>query len=198
MEKALDIKNFRELNENQHRQGVEIFVDEYYRQLEFLSRESELLVDLLEHSFLKEYHYAALLDEVVVGIGAVSTQQSRPYCFNRKTFVSELGLWRGYFGYQRLRNELEKPLELKPEQCFIEGVVTDVAFRGKGVATTLQHYMFEELPYKEYLLAIDVYNNEALDYYGKFGFAPIETAEYTLPMSFFAKRESLILHMCSD
>jgi ribosomal protein S18 acetylase RimI-like enzyme len=193
MHGTLAVKSFAELEAVQLRQGVEIFVEGHYRRLSFLTTETDALVDVLEHSFVRDHYFAGILDDTVVGIAACSTDDTRSHRFDRKQFVTRLGLVKGLLGYRRLRDELEKPLGLHSSQCFIESVVTDTAFRGKGIATIIQEHLIEELPYSEYLLVVEKSNVAAIKLYEKLGFSMVEPYESQLPPSLSRKSDHIVM-----
>ena len=163
-------RNLAELSRIHLRQAVEIFAASFYEPLSFISPRIEVIADILEHTFVPEHHYVALLDGNVVGVVSFSTARGRSHTFSRDRMVEKLGLFRGSIAFFRLRGVLERPLELSDTQCYIDSVATDTAFRGMGISTELQRYLLRKLPYKEYLLEVAETNFKAIRMYEELGF----------------------------
>ena len=162
--------NLAELESTHLRQAVEIFIASFYEPLSFISSNLDIIAEVLEHSFVPENHYVALLDGNVVGVVSISTAASRSHKFQREVLVSRLGFLRGNVAFFRLRGALERPLDLTDSQCYIDSVTTDTAFRGMGISTAMQQYLLSNLPYREFLLEVAEMNFKAIRMYEEFGF----------------------------
>ncbi|MHC1692867.1 MAG: GNAT family N-acetyltransferase [Sphaerochaetaceae bacterium] len=165
------IKNLAELDEGQVRQAVEIYAANFSQPLSFISTELDVLADALQHSFQRTHYYVGLLNGNVVSIAAYSTRWERSHQFQRKELVRALGLINGYRAYLRLHRELECPLDIQDHQCYLESVATDSAYRGKGFSYKIQNYLFDILPFEEFLLEVDDSNYQAVQLYEKMGFS---------------------------
>lgn len=174
MASRLVFRNLAELERTHLRQAVEIFVSSFYEPFSFISPDVDVIADVLEHSFIPEHYYVALLDGNVVGVAAVSSSEGRAHRFQRDVLVSHLGLFRGTLAYFKLRGVLERPLELEEHQCYIESVVTDSAFRGMGISSQMQKHLLSTLPYSEFLLEVAETNFNAVRMYEKLGFTVYE------------------------
>ncbi|MDD2296672.1 MAG: GNAT family N-acetyltransferase [Sphaerochaetaceae bacterium] len=166
----LVFKNLSELEPVHKRQAVEIFAASFFEPLSFISSNLDIIADVLEHSLVADHHYVALLHGNVVSIVSISNANGRSHKFQRDPLVSQLGFFRGTIAFFRLRGVLERPLELQESQCFIELVATDSAFRGLGISTALQRYLFTNLPYRQYFLEVAEMNFNAIRIYEKLGF----------------------------
>lgn len=163
-------RNLAELSSIHLRQAVEIFAASFYEPLSFISPQVEVIADILEHSFIPEYHFVALLNGNVVGVMSFSTATGRSHQFSREQLIAKLGLFRGSIVFFRLRGVLGHPLELTDYQCYIDSVATDTAFRGAGISTELQRYVLRKLPYREFLLEVAETNFKAIRMYEELGF----------------------------
>ena len=167
-------KNLADLGSIHLRQSVEIFAASFYEPLSFISSNVDVIADILEHSFIPKNHYVALLDGNVVSVVSFSTAQGRSHRFQHESLVDKLGFIRGTIVFFRLRGVLERPMNLTGEQCYIDSVATDTAFRGMGISTELQRYVLKKLPYQEFLLEVAEANFKAIRAYEELGFTVAE------------------------
>ena len=163
-------KNLAELEAVHVRQSVEIFAAGFFEPLPFISSNVDVIANVLEHSLVLDNHYVAVLDDNVVGVVSISNAKSRAYNFQRDILIAQLGFMRGRLAFRRLRNALLQELHLKESQCYIDLVTTDSAFRGLGISTEMQRYLFNNLPYAEYLLEVAEMNFNAIRVYEELGF----------------------------
>lgn len=170
------IKNLAELDESYLEHAVRLFVKSFLQETGYLaSFDTSVLVRAIKHSFLKDHYYAALQDDQVMGIVALSTSRGgRSHVLNPKQLRSELGPIKGQMIHAILRNELEKPMVLTDRQCYVESVTTAQEARGKGVATRLMRHLFDTLDYDEYILEVVDTNVKAIQLYERLGFAIFE------------------------
>ncbi len=164
-------RNLAELESIHLRQAVEIYAATFYEPLSFISNDLDLIADVLEHAFVRDRHYVALLDGNVVAVVSISDAQGRPQRYRREFLTRRLGLLKGSLAYFRLRGVFGQPINLEQQQCYIDYVVTDSAFRGMGIASELQRHLFGVLPYKEYLLEVAEMNFRAIRMYEELGFS---------------------------
>lgn len=167
----LSIRKLSELDDRYLEQTVRLFIEGFLQEmLDRTKIEVPVLVETLKQSFLRDHYYVGLLDEKVVGILAVSTDDGRSHALDKRKLQRELGFIRGGMIYAILYRELQRPMNMPRNQCYIESVTTDAAARGKGVASKLLHYLFDTLPYDEYVLEVVDSNEKAIKLYDRLGF----------------------------
>lgn len=195
MIEKLVFNNLAELTAVHIHQTAEIFAASFLDAFSFISHNVDAVADAIEHSFLLEHFYVALLEDNVVGIAAFSTAKERAHRFRRDVLVSHWGLIRGSIAYFRLRDMLERPLNLKEHQCYIESVATDSAYRGMGISTQLQLHLLHTLPYSEFFLEVAETNFNAIRLFEKLGFSICQRDEQR---SFLkpASQEGKVVMMC--
>lgn len=91
----------------------------------------------------------------------------------KKELKRHLGFVKGTLAYTVLKRELENhpyPFELTPGTGSIEFVAVSSGHKGKGVATALINYIFEDTSYDEYILEVAYTNDVAVRLYTKIGF----------------------------
>lgn len=165
------ISSLAELDGRMLNQTVQLFVEGFFKQAADLMKVGlQPCADAFKHSFIKEHYYVALQDGNVLGLLAVSSRKGRSHAFNKSILQQEFGFWKGSLVLYFLKKELEKPIYLNPEQCYIESVTTSEKARGQGVATALIQYLFEHLEYKEFLLEVVDTNVSAFRLYERLGF----------------------------
>lgn len=172
MTENLQIHPLSELDDRFFDQAVILFVEGFMLEIVALMKiDTEMLVDALKHSFLADHYYAALSGDKVLGILAVSTNQSRSHRFDFKILREKIGPLKGWLVYRILRKELQKPIELQANQCYIESVTTAKEARGQGVASQLIRYLFANLNYEHFVLEVVDTNENARLLYERLGFA---------------------------
>jgi ribosomal protein S18 acetylase RimI-like enzyme len=167
----LSIRKLSELDDRCLEQTVRLFIDGFLQEMMDRTKfEAPLLVEVLKQSFLKDHYYVGLLDHNVVGILAVSTEDGRSHVLDKRKLQRELGFIKGGMIYTILYKELQRPMNMPRNQCYIESVTTDAGARGKGVASKLLHYLFDTLPYDEFVLEVADSNVKAIMLYDRLGF----------------------------
>lgn len=170
MDGMLEVHHMSEINRDISTEVAIIFVDSYYDEIKFLSKDKEKLVKIFKNSFVKEAFYIALMDNEVAGILACSNNKMRAIHLEREVILQHLGFMKGSIIYFILENEFHTPISYDDTTAYIESVATHISARGKGVATRLLEYVTERLPYKEYRLTVRDNNKTAISIYKKFGF----------------------------
>lgn len=145
-----------------------IFVDAYYKQFSFLSKEKEKLANAFSSSFLLHHFYGAFEGDELVGIFALSDSNERSIKVHRGDFVKNFGFLKGLWFYMIMKKELEHPVQLRKEGYLIEVVATKVAHQGKGIGKAMMQYALAHNDYLE-LDVVDT-NTAAIKIYEKTGF----------------------------
>ncbi len=146
----------------------EIFVDAYYKNLLYFSKNKEVLAKAFYKSFLLEHFYGAFINNELVGIFALTDEKERCFRIIKEDFIKNFGLIKGYLAYLSMKNELEHPIKLKEKGYFIEAVAVKVEKQGHGVGKAMMKYAIENNEYLE-LDVVDT-NIAAIKLYEKLGF----------------------------
>ncbi|MBD2867347.1 GNAT family N-acetyltransferase [Paenibacillus arenilitoris] len=165
------IRSFAELDSAGLEQAAEVFVDSYRKELEEVSRDRTVLARLIKQSFVKQQFYAAIQDGRVAGIMAYSTNKTRSQRFDRRELQQAAGRFKGWLLHGIFEKQFHAPLELGEDECYLEAVATDPAYRGKGIATALLNHLLEHLPYRVFTLEVVDTNVKAIRLYEKQGFS---------------------------
>ena len=161
-----------------------IFVDGYYDDLTFLSKNKEKLVLIFKDAFVPQTFYIALMDGTVAGIVACANNQARCLRLSKERITQHLGFFRGSLAYLFLQKEFHTPLAYNDRTAYIESVATHIRARRKGVATRLLEYIIKNLPYDEFRLTVKDTNRDALNIYQRMGFKAFDS----LKAGFFEKK----------
>ncbi|MDD2493530.1 MAG: GNAT family N-acetyltransferase [Bacilli bacterium] len=160
---------------------VSIFVAAYYDELKTISKSKDKLEQAFITAIQKEFFYIAERNREIVGILACTTNKKRALVINKSTFQKNLGFFKGFLYYLLLKEEFNKDLPYPNEVGYIECVATTPSARGKGVATTLLHYVLTNLPIKHYLLEVVDTNKSAIRIYEKAGFKETHRKKTNFP-----------------
>lgn len=161
-----------------------IFVDSYYNDLTFLSRNKEKLVLIFKEAFIPQTFYIALMDDQVAGILACANNKTRALKIPKEQIIKNIGFVRGSLMYMFLQREFHTPLAYDDYTAYIESVATHPRARGKGVATKLLEYIIKNLSYQEFRLTVKDTNKSALTIYNRLGFKEFDN----LKAGFFEKK----------
>ncbi len=146
----------------------EIFVDAYYKNLSYFSKNKEVLSKAFYKSFLLEHFFGAFINNELVGIFALSDEKERCFKIIKEDFIKNFGLIKGYLAYLGMKNELEHPIKLQKKGSFVEAVAVRVEKQGHGVGNSMMQYAIENNEYLE-LDVVDT-NIGAIKLYEKLGF----------------------------
>ena len=119
------VKKWAELDDNLVDEAIRVFSDGFLKEICEKTRMSTSSVErAIKHSFLRDHYYAALVDGRVTGVMATTTFEGRSHAFDKAVIQRELGYLRGWALYAVLRKELEKPMALMANECYIECLAT--------------------------------------------------------------------------
>ena len=157
-----------------HAQISRVFVDGFYHWLYLFSKDKQKLSQGLQHMFVPECFYVAVIDDEIAGIAACTNGKTPCIHLQATLLRQHLGFVRGSIAYTVLYKELVKhtyPFVLEANTGSIEFVATAEQHRKKGVASgTIQH-IFANTPYTQYVLEVADTNTNAVNLYTKLGFA---------------------------
>ncbi|MEG6612064.1 GNAT family N-acetyltransferase [Pseudoclostridium thermosuccinogenes] len=148
-----------------------VFVDGYYKDLSFFSKDREKLRNAFKGTFCPDVFYLAEMDGKIAGMLACSNNRQRAMHIDKTMMKRHLGFVMGNLAYYLLKKEFNTPLTYPDNTGYIECVATSEAARGKGVCTALFQHVMQELPYREFILDVADTNQNAYRLYKKLGFS---------------------------
>ena len=155
-------------------EAAEVFVDGYYDQLCFFTKDKEKLKAAFSHALRPEMFYLAEADGEIVGILGCAKSPDRAMPLDRDRLRAALGFFKGGFAYRFLKGDFNTPLTYKRGTAYIESVATKEKARGQGVCSALFEYVMHNLPYRRYVLEVVNTNEKAIRLYQKLGFREFE------------------------
>lgn len=177
----ITIERMYNLDEKYRREITQIFVDGYYDSLTFLSKDKHGLIEAFEHVFVSDVFFVAFDGEKVVGILACSNNKNRAIHLQKKEFKKYFGLIKGTVAHYFMKRNFHEPLNYSDNMTYIECVATSAQARGKGVATHLMEYVYNQLPYTEYILEVVNDNTNAIRLYKKLGYKEFKRKKAKFP-----------------
>ena len=148
------------------------FSDGFTQWLTFFSKDPKKIAAAFKHIFILERFFVAVDDNRVVGMVACTNTRELSVRLNGKDLRKYLGWYKGSLALLFLKKEFEAPLKLSSENtASIEFVGTASNYTGKGIATQIMNYLFENTKYQTYLIEEVADNNTpAMNLYKKLGF----------------------------
>jgi ribosomal protein S18 acetylase RimI-like enzyme len=150
-----------------------VFVDAYYKELRFFTKDKNKLIKAFRHSFCPEVIYLAELEGEIISMLGCSNNKMRAMYIDPNQLKKHLGFFIGPLAYRFMHKEFNTPLTYPDHTGYIECVATMEKARGKGAATSLMKQVLE-LPYQEFILEVADNNQTAYQLYKKMGFAQIK------------------------
>ncbi|MCL2520839.1 MAG: GNAT family N-acetyltransferase [Spirochaetaceae bacterium] len=155
-----------------------IFVEAYYKDLNFFSKNQVKLTKAFKHTFVVESFYVALIDDEVAAITACLPVDK--FCISRKTgtLIKYLGLIKGLIAGYTLKHYFNKtpkyPLvkNMANDTLSIEFVAANSKFKRQGAVTALFNYLLN-LPNGTFVLEVADTNTAAFTLYSKLGFKEV-------------------------
>lgn len=153
-------------------QMAQIFADGFIQWLEYFSKDKNVIAKAFTHMFVLEQFYVAKVDNKIAGMVACTDCTTPSVRLNKKELRKYLGFVKGSIAGIVLKKEFESPFKNPPEDTgSIEYVGTASEFRGKGVASQIIKYIFDNTPYSEYIIEeVADTNIPAMNLYKKIGF----------------------------
>jgi ribosomal protein S18 acetylase RimI-like enzyme len=170
-------------NDDIRKSVSDIFIDAYYKQLSYISKEKAKLSNAFYNSFLIEHFYGAFVNDELVGIFALSDSNERSFKVIRHDFIKNLGFIKGYLAFIAIKKELEQPVYLREKGYFIEAVATKVRYQRQGIGKKMIQYAIENNEYLE--LYVEDTNIPAIKLYEKSGFKKYKE----VPEKYFKKEK---------
>ncbi|WBX81676.1 GNAT family N-acetyltransferase [Virgibacillus salarius] len=179
----MEVKQACKLEKSVKRAISSIFVDGFGEHLTFFSKDRETLITALEHMFVTEVFYVAIIDGEIAGITACTDGHALSVHPIKQKLRKHLGFYKGTFAYYVFKREFKKPpIETGPGKASIEFVATAPQYRGKGVARDMIEQLLALPTFTEYILEVADTNTKAMNLYTKLGFK-----EFTMKKQSFSK-----------
>lgn len=175
------IERMSNLDKKYRKEVAQVFVDAYYDYLTFLSKDKHKLSEAFEHAFVSDVFFVALSQEKVVGILACSNNKNRALHIQKKELRKHFGFLKGTISHSFMKKNFHTPLNYSDDTTYIESVATSTQARGKGVATLLMDYVYNQLPYTDYILEVVDTNTNAIRLYEKLDYCEFERKKAKLP-----------------
>lgn len=176
----IQVKPMAAFETDVRREAARVFVDGYYKELSFLSKDRDKLAEAWAGMMNPDVFYLALMEGEVVGILACSDRHGRALAMNAKILRDHFGFIKGSLSCFFMKDEFNTPVDYPEDTAYIECVATAEKARRKGVSTALFRHLLEHAPYRRYVLDVADTNTGAYRLYKKLGFAEL----YRLPESF--------------
>ncbi|WP_246131886.1 GNAT family N-acetyltransferase [Paenibacillus hemerocallicola] len=168
----IEIKRASELGEMARKKISEVFVDAFGKELQFFTKDKKILADAIEHMFVLDAFYVAVVDGEIAGITTCTNGPVLCIDHNKKELRKHLGFYKGTIASMVFKREFQKPsLETGEDIASVGFVATSGKYRRKGVATAIMNHLFALPQYREYVLeGVADTNTSALKLYEKLGF----------------------------
>jgi ribosomal protein S18 acetylase RimI-like enzyme len=149
-----------------------IFADGFSQWLGYFSKDKNIIANAFAHMFVLEQFYVATVENKIAGMVACTDCKTLSVRLNKRELRKHLGVVKGSVAGIVLKKEFESPFKNPPSDTgSIEYVGTASEFRGKGVASQIIKYIFENTPYSEYIIEeVADTNIPAMNLYNKIGF----------------------------
>lgn len=171
---SIAIYNMAEAGRDVRYEVAEVFVDGYYEELSYFTKDHSTLISAFKELFCSEVFYVAELNGRVAGILACSNNRQRAMPVELEPLQNAFGAQTGELAYHVMINEFNTALPYDDRTGYIECVATLTRDRGKGISSALLKYVVEKLPYRRYVLEVTDANEAAHRIYSKLGFREIE------------------------
>lgn len=163
------IVEYGELNEEQKKQAVELFMEGFGHFMTF-SKDEKLKRKLFQELFHPSLFSGYVEGEKVLGLLGIATSKARPLKFERDICVKYFGKWKGAILSKQMNAIFQKQVVKEPRELYIDVLVTGREARRKGVGTTLLNHAFGLDGYDTYSIEVFSNNQAAISLYEKSGF----------------------------
>ena len=127
-------------------QMSQIFADGFTQWLGYFSKDKNVIAKAFEHIFVLDQFYVATVENKIAGMAACTDCKTLSVRLNKKELRKYLGFAKGSIAGIVLKKEFEAPFENPPADTgSIEYVGTASEFRGKGVASQIIKYIFDNM-----------------------------------------------------
>ena len=179
----IQIVKANKVKKNIKEEMSKLFVCSFFDVFRAICDNKEKLVKVFRHIFDMDCFYVVLLNDEVVGMGAVSDGSSS-INFNKFKFYRYFGLKKGKNIYNHLNNLLvERDYDFEmDEMCgMIEFLAVKEEYRNKKIGFTFVNHVMQDNKYIRYLARVADNNHSALALFENIGFEEFhkeEASEY--------------------
>lgn len=166
----ITISKLSELNDDHKESAMELFLDGFGHLFSSLTKDREILKDLFTRPMDFSAVSVALYENNIVGFIAVANNKKRPMNLDVGQFKKLFGNFRGALIYKSMSAGFEKPAVSGDRDLYIDFLVTDKNYRGKGIATKLIDAVCDTLEYDECYIEVLSKNSGAKKLYEYLGF----------------------------
>lgn len=165
------MKKLSDLNEEQIEQATKVFVDCFYEALtSFISKDKEKLYELFKSALVRDMVYICLNGDEIAGFLGLSNNKTGPVKSDVEVCQKLFGEGQGKTVCKYLGVTLEKIHVSGDDEAHIDFVAPGKNHQSEAVAAGLVNYLFENSPYKRFLIDVFSKNTEAISVYEKLGF----------------------------
>ncbi len=164
-----NIQTFEQLTSVQRIQFVEVFIDGFGHLFNF-KKDKDKFIKLLAVSFHPQYSYCYIIDDVVVGVMMLATNQLRPLKFNEEEAVKLFGKTRGTMMCRQTNAFFQSNVVENDTDLYIDEIAVSNTVRGQGIGTKLLQYAFSMKGFNAYYLEVLSKNTNAKRLYERLGF----------------------------
>ena len=161
------------LGKDKRKQMGKLFVDSYYAYFKHFCTDRKKLYKAFSNSFLFENFYCVLLDNEVVGIGAIGNGLISSIKISKFKLILCLGVSLGKRMYKYLKTifvDRDYAFEIDSECGMIEFVSIKEEYRNKNIGYTLVNHIMCDNDYKRYLAKVGDNNSSARKIFDNIGF----------------------------
>lgn len=153
-------------------QMSQIFAEGFTQWLGYFSKDKNVIAKTFAHMFVLDKFYVAIVENKITGMVACTDCKTLSIQLNKRELRKHLGVVKGSVAGIVLKKEFESPFKSpQVDTGSIEYVGTASKFRGKGVASQIIKYIFDNTPYREYIIEeVADTNIPAMNLYKKIGF----------------------------
>lgn len=148
-----------------------LFVEGFYDYFKSFETNKDRLIKAFKHSFILDNYYVVLLDDNVIGIGAVSDGRFTVK-FNKYKLCYYLGVGLGKRIYKYLKVIFENKdyaFEMDDKCGLLEYLVVKEEYRNNGIGNVFINHLIHDNDYIRYIAKIGD-NNRALHLFERIGF----------------------------
>lgn len=176
-----NIKITRDYSEDQKEEIAELLYNAFEKELKYIeirAKSREQAIRIMKSSINYENFVYATHNNQVIGLAGLTDSEKKAYHFSWKLLRKEFG----FFGVLRRRIvHLFNNEKLNPSELYLCAVAVAASARGKGIGTSLIHYVFnlaKKNNYKAILLDVNNSNERAHKLYKKMGFIDVKKSNF--------------------
>lgn len=174
----ISIAKLSDLSDEYKEKSIELFIDGFGHLFSFF-KDKKIMKEFFLGSMDFSMVYVTLYDNNIAGFIGISNNKKRPVSFDIEKFKHLFGKFLGTIIQKPISTVMEKPVVHGDKDLYIEYLVTDKNYRGKGIATKLIEFVCNELGYDEFYIEVLSKNINAKKIYEHLGFVEFKR-EYNL------------------